>query len=136
MVAARLVGEAVTFVVGVLRSAAPPRPAESKLREPRNRVRIDGVARIREGGRRRDAVRRALRVDRVDLRLDPWQVGLGQAHVVSGVIADLEPITVQLGDLLPREVVLLVRAERESFREDRKSTRLNSSHSQISYAVF
>src|SRR2546430_14432848 len=35
-----------------------------------------------------------------------------------------------------REQVLDARAERTGVRKDRKSTRLNSSHSQISYAVF
>ena len=58
-------------------------------------------------------MRRALRSDRVDLLLQLRQVGLREAHVVACVIADLEPVMVQSGDLLPRQVVILVRAKRE-----------------------
>ena len=118
MIAARLVRETVAFVVRVLRCTATAREPESQLREHRDGVRIDGVARIRERGRRRDAVRGALSVDRLDLLLDSGQIGLGQAHVVPRVIANLEPITVEFGDLLPREVVVLVRPEGESFGDE------------------
>src|SRR2546430_3171024 len=41
-----------------------------------------------------------------------------------------------LGELRDGAVVLEVRRQRVEPRRDRKSTRLNSSHSQISYAVF
>src|SRR5438270_11351815 len=40
------------------------------------------------------------------------------------------------GGALPRIALELFHAERNPLRLDRKSTRLNSSHSQISYAVF
>ena len=38
--------------------------------------------------------------------------------MVSRVVADFEAVTVQFGDLLPREVVVLVRAEGESFGDE------------------
>src|SRR3712207_6994868 len=43
---------------------------------------------------------------------------------------------VLLGELVPRIALDLLEAERDAARRDRKSTRLNSSHANISYAVF
>src|SRR2546430_2260141 len=40
------------------------------------------------------------------------------------------------GDIDVRQRITCLREERDDLRLDRKSTRLNSSHSQISYAVF
>jgi hypothetical protein len=40
--------------------------------------------------------------------------------VVSAVIADFKPIAVQLADLVPREVILLIRTERERFGDEER----------------
>ena len=67
-----------------------------------------------------NAVRGALRVDRVHLLLQPRQVGLLTRHVVARVVADLEAVPVQLGDLFPGEVVLLVGPEREPLGDEER----------------
>src|SRR5690606_41525705 len=74
------------------------------------------------------------------------QVALGAPRVVGAVVRDLLAGPVLLGDLQERlgvgvaVGVVEVAADRythaEAFLQDRKSTRLNSSHVKRSYAVF
>ena len=58
-------------------------------------------------------MRGELRVDRLDLLLQARQVLLRRGHVVARVVADVEPVPMQLGDLL-QAMSGLVGAERES----------------------
>src|SRR2546430_3546093 len=59
---------------------------------------------------------------------------LAQAGDAPRELAGLHATTVQHGD--PGGVVASVFQSGQPLNQDRKSTRLNSSHSQISYAVF
>src|SRR5689334_24715575 len=60
-----------------------------------------------------------------------------EAYEVADAIArhDLDDLRDELGDLLLQVVFHARMAEEQGAFEDRKSTRLNSSHSSISYAV-
>src|SRR2546427_7680579 len=62
------------------------------------------------------------------------------AKVIVGVAVEVEVIAAEIGEHgdIPRNAVGAVLHERvrRHLHGDRKSTRLNSSHSQISYAVF
>ena len=70
---------------------------------------MNTVAGIGKAHRFRDAVLLAAGVDRFELLSQFGQRFLGDAHVIARVIADLEAVVVQFGDLLPTEVVALVR---------------------------
>src|SRR5207237_3208025 len=94
--------------------------AESALRQHPDGVRIDRVARIGEGYRRRNAVRGALRIDGRHLLLQSREVGLVQRHVIARVVPDFETVAVQRRDLLPREVVLLVRLKGKSLADEKR----------------
>src|SRR5206468_12437361 len=118
MITARLVSETVPFIVRVLRRTASPREPESDLRQHRNGIRINRVAWIRERRRRRNSVSSALGINRLDLLLDLRQVRLRQPHVIPGVVANLESIAMQFRDLLPREVLLLVRRKGEALGKE------------------
>src|SRR2546430_6209399 len=59
------------------------------------------------------------------------------AHVCPGYVADVpRPAEVPTEDLAVLALVTVPADARQMTAKDRKSTRLNSSHSQISYAVF
>src|SRR5688572_32417228 len=58
-------------------------------------------------------------------------LGIDQQHFGAGRVAGVE-----LVEVLTREPLEVVQAAVGPAAEDRKSTRLNSSHSQSSYAVF
>src|SRR3712207_7080100 len=65
--------------------------------------------------------------NRLSRLLDPWlDRGFGP----------LERLDRRLGPRLRRDSPLWLRAEHGDRNQDRKSTRLNSSHANISYAVF
>jgi hypothetical protein len=111
VVAAGLEGEAAPFLVGVLRQ--PPAPGElyPQVVQDGQRPHVDPVAGVSEAGRHRDAMLTAANADAADL---PRQVAEGvfrDGPVVEGVVADLEAVPVELGDLLPGHVVPLVVAE-------------------------
>src|SRR2546430_10061937 len=76
-----------------------------------------------------DAGRRDARVFRADLPQRGDALQLDQAG-----IADVAAVEANLGEGGQR--LQAIEAGFGDFRQDRKSTRLNSSHSQISYAVF
>src|SRR3712207_7139785 len=68
-------------------------------------------------------------------------------ETVTPEVADLEKTTVATGKVEPRDEILIkpqisgiiaevYKEAGQSVRKDRKSTRLNSSHANISYAVF
>src|SRR3712207_1752830 len=57
-----------------------------------------------------------------------------QPRVVLGPVLLHHPVAVRAGEV--EEVVRVLLEEREVVAQDRKSTRLNSSHANISYAVF
>jgi hypothetical protein len=65
-------------------------------------------------------MRGALRVDGLHLHLQLREIGLRHAHVIAGVVADLEAVPVQLTDLIPGEVVLLVRPEGEPLGDEER----------------
>src|SRR2546430_6922478 len=69
--------------------------------------------------------------DEIDPRLDLIK-GLGGAHLREKVVACAGRLMVVIAD----EAKLVSRLGERVPLPDRKSTRLNSSHSQISYAVF
>jgi hypothetical protein len=122
MIATGFIREAVSFFVWVLGRAAATGEPESKVRQHRDGGRVDRVTGIGEGCRRRNTVRGALRVDRLHLLVQFRKILLRQAHVIAGMVADLETVLVQLRDLLPREVLLFVRPEREPFgNEERRA---------------
>src|SRR5688572_30920594 len=56
--------------------------------------------------------------------------------VYENLMVDLRATNVKLWDRAARIVSTITNLPKEQAMEDRKSTRLNSSHSQISYAVF
>ena len=57
---------------------------------------------------------------------EPRDVLLRDAEMVAGVVADLEAVAVQLRDLLPREVVALVGAEREALGDEKRGAETQS----------
>src|SRR5689334_24550753 len=74
---------------------------------------------------------------------------LAEIHVAAVLLPRRPPIRGRLDDLHPSRVDgasfegaphlvdrVVTDGRRDAYREDRKSTRLNSSHSSISYAVF
>src|SRR3712207_7779330 len=60
----------------------------------------------------------------------------GVPPLVEGEHRDLEPLALTADEILGRHFHVLHLEEPGVAREDRKSTRLNSSHANISYAVF
>src|SRR2546430_5601269 len=64
---------------------------------------------------------------------EPVQPVLGERRVVGNRIIEIEPTEPPECEVEP---YLLAQLPLRANAEDRKSTRLNSSHSQISYAVF
>src|SRR5690606_35629481 len=120
MVGARLVGAAATLRVGMLRRAAATREADAVSAKDRKRRLRDRVARPGEGHGPRDAMLHAACRDRLDLVLEPADRRVGDAHVGSRVVSDLETAAVEVGDLLPRHVGGLVRPEGEPFGDEER----------------
>src|SRR5207249_3695186 len=114
MVHARLVGEAASPFVRMLRRAASPREPDAEFFEDRQRAWHDGIARIAETDGLRNAVFGAPGIDGFDLLAQLAQCSRRDAQMIARVIADLETIIVQFPDLFPRQVILLVRAKRKS----------------------
>src|SRR3712207_7249444 len=54
----------------------------------------------------------------------------------SGKVHQREHRSVEVGEVAPEDVLLVGREHLRDVDRDRKSTRLNSSHANISYAVF
>src|ERR1051326_2439377 len=111
MIYARFVSEAASPIVGMLRRAATPREADAECFQNRQRARYDGVAWISETDGPGNAVLGAARVDSFDLFTQLSQRSLRNAEMIAGVVADLESLLVQLPDLFPCHVILLVGAE-------------------------
>lgn len=61
-----------------------------------------------------------LRFDACELFIQSWQCFLRHAHVVTGMIADLEAIIMKLANLLPTHVVLLVLLEVPAFCDEKR----------------
>lgn len=55
----------------------------------------------------------------LQLLLESIQSLVGDSHVIASVIADLESISMELRDLLPRHVVLFVGREIPAFRDEK-----------------
>ena len=81
---------------------------------------MDDVARIGETDRAGNAVFEALRVDRLELPGQLVQIADVHRHVVARVIADLEAVPVQFGDLLPGHVILFVRPKGKTFGDEKR----------------
>src|SRR5579872_1718669 len=100
MVEPRLVGEAAPLLVGKLRRASAAGEANSQRSQNRQRAGIDAVSGIGKAGRPRQTVLLAAGVDGLDLFLELRQVLPGDRKMIAGVVADLEAVAVQVGDLL------------------------------------
>src|SRR6266852_6248182 len=120
MIATRLIGDTVAFFVWVFRRAAATGKPKPQFLEYHQTARIDGIARVCEGYGRRNAVSGELSVDRLHLLLQPREIGLRCPHVVPRVVADFKTIPVQLTDLVPGKVILLVRTERKPFGDEER----------------
>src|SRR2546430_4146277 len=70
--------------------------------------------------------------ERMALRLQ----AMGQPHYANGFRLTLHEIALELPLKWKKPQTIFVNSMSDLFHKDRKSTRLNSSHSQISYAVF
>src|SRR5258707_2257897 len=70
--------------------------------------------------------------------IDTQRRGTTSEEVVSQLREMIHQGQLRLGDRLPpeRDLAKLLGVSRPTLRADRKSTRLNSSHANISYAVF
>ncbi len=118
VVAPRLIGEAPALVVGILGRSASPGELDPQFVKDRQDILIQDVAGIGEADGPRDAVSQALGVDGFELLDRPLRVLGARGLVVAGVVADLEAVTVKLGDLVPGHVVAFVRREVEAFGDE------------------
>src|SRR5262249_42363481 len=109
-----LIGEAAPLLVRVLRRPAATREANPVGLEDWKRCWLEGVARPGEGDRHGYPVLGATRRNGLNLLGKLFDITPLDAEMITGVIADLEPIGVKLGDLFPRHVVGLVGAEVET----------------------
>src|SRR5437016_7665742 len=105
MVESRLKGEATSFLVGKFGAPAAAGELDPEVLQNGEGLRGNGIARVGETDRVWNAVLLAAFVDRPDLFGEVPDVLVGDPHVVPRVVANLEPVLVQLGDLLPRHVV-------------------------------
>ena len=118
MIPFRFVGHAPARFVGELRLGAATGPTEPHLLKQRNRPGMDRITRVGEANGLGNAMPQAQLVDMGEfLTQAAEQVG-SDAHVAAGVVADLEAIPVQLGDLLPGHVVSLVGQEAEALGDE------------------
>ncbi len=120
MIETRFIREAPAFLVRELGRSATPGKFEPERFENWQRARLDAVARKGEHRRSRQSEFDATVVDRLDLFFQSREVLLVDRHVVAGVVADLEAVPVEMGDLLPGHVVLLVALEIESFGDEER----------------
>src|SRR5262249_42223656 len=100
------------------------------------RVALDSVAWIRKTNGDGDAVFLALDVDPAKLSGQVADIVAGYTDVIASVVANLEAVRVQLGDLFPGHVVSLVDREVEALRdEERRSESVlleqRSSHREV-----
>jgi len=119
MVHARLVSESASPFVRMLGRAAAPRETNAQPLQNRKRARMDRIARIGETGRPRNALLGTARVDGLDLLRQFVEIAGIDGQVVARVIANLEPVAVQFGNLLPRHVLPFVRSEGKTFRDEK-----------------
>src|SRR5207237_9539879 len=108
-----LIGEAPALIVGILGRSASPGELDPQAVKDGQDVLIQDVAWVGEGDGPGDAVSQASGVDGFELLDRPLRVLGAGGLVVAGVVADLESVTVELGDLVPGHVVALVRREAE-----------------------
>src|SRR5205823_11948497 len=94
VVAARLKGEAASFLVRALGRAAATGELDAQVTKNRQRSLVDPVPRIRETHGSRDAMLTAAIVDGADLGGQIAQGCFRDGLVVAGVIADLETVSV------------------------------------------
>src|SRR5205807_5060958 len=111
MVEPRLVGEAPALVVGILGGSASPGELDPQAVKDGQDVPIQDVAGVGEGDGPGDAVSQAPGVDGFELLGCPLRILGAGGLVVAGVVADLEAVTVEPGDLVPGHVVALVGRE-------------------------
>src|SRR5436309_891073 len=118
MVESRLKGEAASFLVGKFWAAAATGELDPEIFQNGESILANGIARVGETDRDWDGVRLAPFVERTDLFGDVKGGLVCYPLVVPRVIANLEPILVQLGDLVPRHVVPLVGGHIEPFGDE------------------
>jgi hypothetical protein len=123
MVESRLVSETAAPIVRMFRRAAPAGEAEAEFFENRERAWDDGIARIGETDRARDTIFGAADIDRFDLLAQLGERAWRHAQVIAGVVANFETILVQLPDLIPGHVILLIGAERKSFGDEKRGAK-------------
>ena len=119
MVHARLVSESASPFVWVFGRAAAPGETNAQPLQNRQGARMNRVARIGETARARNALLDTARVDGLDLLSQFVEIAGIDGQVVARVIADLEAVAVQFGNLLPGHVILFVRAEGKAFRDEK-----------------
>src|SRR5436309_8085358 len=119
MVHTRLKGKPAPAFIRAFRRAAAPGESNAQPLQNRKGVQVDRIARIGETGWARNAVFEAVRVNRLELPGQLVQITGIHAHVVARVIADLEPVAVQFGNLLPGHVILFVRPKGKTFGDEK-----------------
>src|SRR5438093_13717437 len=111
MICGRIESDTAPPIVRVLRRASAPGEANAQPMENWKRAEIDRVPGKSETDRSRNAVLGAAAVDRLELLGQFVQVAGIDGHVVAGVIADLEAVPMQFGNLFPGHVTLPVAQE-------------------------
>src|SRR5438874_10891671 len=111
MVQPRLKRKAAATLIRIFGRPASPRKAYSQLLQNRQRSEDNRIPRIRKTRRMRNPISGAVLIDRFDLLAQPIQRPSRDAHVISRMITNFEPIPVQLRNLRPRHVILLIRAK-------------------------
>ena len=119
MVHAGLESESASPFVRVFGRAAAPGETDAQPPQNRKRVGVYCIARISETDRARNALLEAPRADGLDLLRQLVEVASIDGQVVACVIADLEPVAVQFGDLRPGHVILFVRGKGKAFRDEK-----------------
>src|SRR5258708_31224348 len=115
MVESRLKGEAASFLVGKFWAPAATGELDPEVLENGEGILGYGIARVGETDRGWDAVRLAPFVERPDLFGEVPDGLVCDPHVVPRVVANLEAVLVQPGDLVPRHVVPLADGHLEPF---------------------
>ena len=118
MIPFRFVGHTSAGLVGELRLSAPASPAESHLLKQWNRPGMDRIPWVSKAPRLRNTMPHALLVDVGEFLPQSAEKVGANAHMTAGVVADLEAIPVQLGDLSPSHVIGLVGQEAKALGDE------------------
>src|SRR5262245_456603 len=124
MIEPRFVRQSATRFVRIFRAAAATCEDNSELLQrlqPFLRKRIAGISKAR---RPWNPVLLALRIDRPELHRDIRNGVRCDSFMIPRVIANLEPILMQLSNLFPRHVVRLIRLKFPAFGDKKSCTEL------------